>query len=175
MGHLLATVNPEAAAAIGKEAIPDPVTGWGSDPVEPAPEPVAQTVAPDARLPGIGETVVYQRRAGDFRAGRRAFPALVLDVHPETAALDLVVVYEAEDSVTLRKVKPQSGIDAGWLPTSAGLVSRDAETVLRKCSELIVALQEQVNALREENGNLSLRIDTLEGRDLAPKPKPAKK
>lgn len=71
MGHLLSTVNPEAAAAI-------------------QPEPTAP------RLPGVGELVIYHMRHGHGRQGRTRFPAVVQD-HGERGTLHLTVILEAAE------------------------------------------------------------------------------
>ncbi len=71
MGHLLRTVNPEAADAI-----------------EPGPGV--------RRLPEVGEVVRYHMRAGHGRNGRSFFPALVQG-HGEQDTLMLTVCIDAQD------------------------------------------------------------------------------
>lgn len=71
MGHLLASVNAEAAAAI-----------------HPAPD--------RPRLPGVGASVVYTMRAGHGRSGRTRFPAIVRD-HGPNDTLALTVIIDAGD------------------------------------------------------------------------------
>jgi len=79
MGHLLASVNKEAA-----ERIEDPTMD-----------------APD-----IGTMVVYIPRAGIMRMGRREFPAIVLG-NDEHGHLDLFVLMEPEDMMLEQHVRPQ--------------------------------------------------------------------
>ena len=79
MGHLLSSVNPEAA-----ERIENPTMG-----------------APD-----IGTPVVYIARAGFQRMGRHEFPASVLG-HDEEGHLSLLVTMEPEDMMMEDHVRPQ--------------------------------------------------------------------
>ena len=72
MSHLLATSNPEAAAAI-------------------------QPIAPRAPLPGVGEMVVYTMRPGHGRNGRTRFPAVVMG--EQGGRLLLTVMIDAGDMV----------------------------------------------------------------------------
>lgn len=72
---MLATVNPQAAAAIGK-----------------------------ITKVGIGNTVVYHARAGYMRDRRSSFPAVVLRQHEEDGSLDLLVFMEREDFATEERV-----------------------------------------------------------------------
>lgn len=74
MGHLLASVNPEAAAAIR----PEPIIAAG-------------------RVPYIGEPVIYFTRPGEGRSGRNQFPALVLDYRADNDSADLVIFFAADD------------------------------------------------------------------------------
>lgn len=69
MGHLLSSVNPEAAAAI------QPPVG-------------------KPRLPQVGEIVIYHMRLGHTRQGRTRFPALVQGSN-EREQLNLTVILEA--------------------------------------------------------------------------------
>lgn len=80
VGHLLKTVNPEAA-----DAIDNP----------PAP-------------PDVGTWVVFKGRAGFSRMHRTEFPALVLGAQPTDGTLELMVVMEPEDMITESRVPFQS-------------------------------------------------------------------
>lgn len=71
MGHLLSTVNSEAADAIR------PLVALGA-------------------LPEVGEVVRYHMRQGHGRAGRTFFPALVQG-HGERHTLHLTVIIDAQD------------------------------------------------------------------------------
>src|SRR4029453_17969306 len=71
-GHLLATVNPEAADNI-------------------RPLPARQP------LPGVGEVVTYTTRAGYARSGRTRFPALVMG--EIGGKMLLPVIFDAGDLV----------------------------------------------------------------------------
>jgi len=70
-GHLLSSINAEAAAAI-----------------QPAPA--------RPKLPGVGELVVYHMRAGYARSGRTTFPAIVQG-HGDRETLMLTVIIDAQD------------------------------------------------------------------------------
>lgn len=70
-GHLLSSINKEAAAAI-----------------QPAPA--------RPKLPGVGELVVYHMRAGYARSGRTTFPAIVQG-HGDRETLMLTVIIDAQD------------------------------------------------------------------------------
>jgi hypothetical protein len=73
-GHMLKTVNPEAADEIER-----------------------QGNAPAAkRLPEVGEIVIYHMRIGHGRQGRTRFPALVQG-HGERQTLNLTVILEAAE------------------------------------------------------------------------------
>lgn len=76
---MLATVNPEAAAAIGT-----------------------------IKKVGIGNPVVYHARAGHMRDKRTSFPALVMRQHDEDGTLDLLVFMEREDFAFEQRVAFQS-------------------------------------------------------------------
>jgi len=72
LAHLLATSNPEAAAAI-------------------------QPIQPRQPLPGVGETVIYTMRPGHGRSGRTRFPALVMG--EQGGRLLLTVIIDAGDMI----------------------------------------------------------------------------
>lgn len=75
MGHMLATVNPEAAAAIDNPPPP----------------------------PDIATMVVFKPRAGVSRMHRTEFPAIVLG-HREDGTLSLLVMMEPEDMIMEERV-----------------------------------------------------------------------
>lgn len=76
---MLATVNPEAAAAIG-----------------------------NIKKVGVGNVVVYHARAGYMRDRRSDFPALVMRQHDDDGSLDLLVFMEREDFALEERVAFQS-------------------------------------------------------------------
>lgn len=129
MGHLLASVNKEAA-----ERIEDP--------------------AMDA--PDIGTMVVYVPRAGIMRMGRREFPAIVLG-HDENGHLDLFVLMEPEDMMMEQHVRPRLN-DEGHSWRHVDLPPIDDETASRiellettnsTLNESLEALQARVAELRK--------------------------
>lgn len=73
MGHLLATVNPEAAAAIKPTS------------------PLGNRVAP------LHQIVRYHSRPGEGRAGKMSFPAFMMHCDPENGRAQLLVIYAADD------------------------------------------------------------------------------
>lgn len=101
MSHMLATVNKEAADAIGHE----------------------HDAAPD--VPGIGETVVFHPRMGEWRAGRNKFGAIVTWVHDD-GTLDLVVFYDADDFIGQRAVPRRDGEGRGWEKPNGALLGMAA-------------------------------------------------
>lgn len=66
----------------------------------------ADRLAP-ATAPGVGGTVVFIPRPGEQRMGRQQFPALVLHTHANMA-LDLLVIYGADDQRDLLSIRPWS-------------------------------------------------------------------
>ena len=93
MGHLLATVNPEAA---------DRSNGGGRP------------------MPGVGEPVLYHPRAGEVRQGRKVVPAIVLAVDTDNRLLELLIIHAADDMITQNRVAEHVEGDRGWsrLPAS---------------------------------------------------------
>lgn len=89
MGHHLATMNPEAAASIKNGAAPH--------------EPL--------QLPSIGSSVRYWAAPGVNRgADKDSFPALVSAARYDDGSLDLIVFFDAGDSIDEMRV-PRRSID----------------------------------------------------------------
>lgn len=114
MGHMLATMNPEAAHEIE--------------------HPTA--------LPGVGSPVVYCPRPGQIRAGRSRVPAIVLKADGDNGLLDLVVIYDADDFLSVRDVPRRQGEDRGWEPASdsAGAVLEKLEAFKGELAEVLFGL-----------------------------------
>jgi hypothetical protein len=120
VGHLLSSVNPEAAARIEGESL----GGWGSG--DPAVEsasvefpaeqfaPAASVPTVDYPLPAVSSLVQYHLREGDFQSRRNVFAALVLACRDD-GSLDLLVFRDADDLVGMQGVPPRRGTDAGWV------------------------------------------------------------
>lgn len=70
MGHLLKSINPEAAEAIRPAALAE-------------------------RMPDVGDIVIYHMRSGHGRQGRTRFPALVQG--GEAGRLNLTVILESSE------------------------------------------------------------------------------
>src|SRR6185436_3760643 len=88
VGHLLATINPEA-----HERLANPIP-----------------------LPAIGMPVTYHPRAGEMRQGRSVVAALVTGRDEANELLDLVVVFDADDFISQRRLPRWNGTDRGWEP-----------------------------------------------------------
>lgn len=167
MGHLLSTVNREAA-----DAIDNP----------PAP-------------PDVSTMVVYKARAGFSRMQRTEFPALVLGSNSDDGSLILLVMMDAEDVMVEQRVQFQShnqphhcwryrrksaAEDAdGELPTRIAAI----EDFLRgedKLGEIVEAIGKRVETVEgvlasDEMEALERRIAALEGGAAKPKGKPGRK
>lgn len=88
MGHLLQHINPEAHERI----------------VNPVP------------LPAVGMPVTYHPRQGEMRQGRSLVAALVTGRDEANELLDLVVVFDADDFISQRRIPRWNGTDRGWEP-----------------------------------------------------------
>lgn len=117
-GHLLSTVNPEAAAEadsgwkpagppLGEEAI----GAW--DGIKSISEASMPMDGPRP-LPSVGMDVVYHLRDGDARNMRTSFPAVVLSSDPETRTCSLVVTVDAGDLWRQDRVPQYAAPEAGW-------------------------------------------------------------
>jgi len=148
MGHLLATANPQAAEHINN---PPP-------------------------LPRVGASVVYWPRPGERRAGRLEVPAFVTRRDADNGLLDLVVIYDADDFLSIKNVPRRMGEDRGWEPIGGSddlalerledfkaemaevLFSNhdkpnvDFITAMNEYATQIRALQDRVNALELRRG-----------------------
>lgn len=120
MGHLLSTVNPQAAE--------DADSGW-----KPAGPPLTEASAealpsaqklkprPDGAIPTIGHIVVYHLRDGDSRNRRIKFPAVVMDSDPETGTLKLWVIVDDGDTWMQDHVPARVAPEPGWELVNQGL------------------------------------------------------
>lgn len=97
MGHLLSTLNPEAAEEADSGRLVPHHPEW-------------------PLLPRVGQMVSYHPRPGEFRRGREEFPAIVLHAEPERGTLDLLVVYDRDDWHGMEGVPrwPADGSTLGW-------------------------------------------------------------
>lgn len=122
MSHLLSTVNPEAAAAITERPIQTAAPAedlLSAQPVASAAPPVAPEPE-QTSLPGVGDGVTYFPRPGELRAGKGLHAAIVTAVNPEDRTVDLVVVYDADDFVGMRRVPARLNREGmGWEPKPA--------------------------------------------------------
>lgn len=87
MGHLLRTMNPQAAD-------------------------YANELRP---MPIVGMFVHYYPRAGEVRRGRKRVAALVVHTDEDNRLLDLVIVHDANDFVDQQRVPERRGDDRGWV------------------------------------------------------------
>jgi len=115
-GHLLKTINPEAAeeADNGWKPAGPPLV----EDVEAIPMGIHEGVpfeeVPMLALPSVGMDVVYHLRDGDARNMRTKFPAVVLDADPVTSTLSIVVMVDAGDLWRQDRVPQYAPPEAGW-------------------------------------------------------------
>lgn len=88
MSHYIQHINPEAHERI----------------VNPVP------------LPAVGMPVTYHPRAGEMRQRRSVVAALVTGRDEANELLDLVVVFDADDFISQRRIPRWNGTDRGWEP-----------------------------------------------------------
>lgn len=162
MGHLLASVNPEATERIEN---------------------------PSFDAPDVGIVVVYRARKGVMRMGRTEFPALVLG-HDEDGFLELLVMMEPEDMMLESHVRPwvEGNEDHGHcyrMPDSEiGDVDHRLEEAQDKVAALVLEIAELKETLEAQSaklaamGNLSGEIAAVKqlilGSDSGGEYKPAK-
>lgn len=91
MGHLLRTINPQAAGILDELEKPS-------------------VIGP---LPSVGTSVQFRLRGGEWRNGSDVFAAIVTRAHPEKGLIDVVVVLGADDTMDQREV-PRQTEDSGW-------------------------------------------------------------
>lgn len=121
MSHLLATVNPEAARRLEEEGGEVTLTPReDAAPPPPAPPAEREVIVPDEPepivLPVIGEGVAYYPRTGELRAGKGVHAGIVTAVNPEDSTVDLVVVFDADDFIGIRRVPARQGNEGmGWV------------------------------------------------------------
>lgn len=156
MGHLLSTVNPEAAAAI-----------------QPDVDPFA------VRAPEVGEIVHYFARLGEGRSGRMIFPAFVMRVEhegPRRGLLELIVIYGVDDvrgySNVRRKTHDETMNVWDFMPGALGNQG-DINMILKSLFGEHTMVEESVYGMLKESGKtlkrqaeelkaLAERIGTLE-------------
>lgn len=86
MAHLLSTINPAVAAQL-------------------------QNGTPPEGTPAVGDVVVFRGRAGERRAGKLEWPALVMGLHTD-GALDLLVILDANDMSMRDRVRRATDAEA---------------------------------------------------------------
>lgn len=110
MGHLLSSVNPQAAVEAD--------SGWkpAGPPLsdQPAMAPEVDQTPKSSFLPAVGASVRYHFRDGDSRNMRTAFPALVLDVNQAEGTISLLITVDAGDFWRQDHVQPWAAPEPGW-------------------------------------------------------------
>jgi len=87
-------------------------------------EEAALSVLRAAPLPGVGSSVSFRLRGGEWRNGRNSFAALVTRTDPETGLIDIVVVMDADDFMSQKSVPRRvSDDDWGWEPVEDGTIA----------------------------------------------------
>lgn len=166
MGHLLATVNPEAAAEIGREYAQPP-------------------------LPPPGTMVRYLARPGEGRGGRMEFPFLVMHHGRDGMTIEGIIFYACDDWVGRDNIRRKSDAQpfACWEPIeqaeAGGMTWRIVPTeppldgpsrnaadtgtsgLVRDIQELQYEIQPIINAVDA----LSARIAALEAKRSPGRPK----
>ncbi len=146
MGHMLATMNPEAVREIE--------------------HPTA--------LPAVGATVVYCPRPGEVRAGKTRVPARVIKADVDNGLLDLVVIYEADDFLSRKSVPRRMGEDRGWEPApgSADAVLDKLAAFKREIAEVLfghhdkpaISFADQNIVVHERMADIEHRLAALEAK-----------
>ena len=131
-GHLQSTMRrieeEEAAAA------PAPVVA----PIDPIDLPFAEEM-PAAPLPGVGTSVRFRLRGGEWRNGQQDFAAIVIGHEPDQSGIRLVVVMGADDFMEQQNVPRRlADGDWGWEPVQAA------------ASESLLDLEERFEAFKAE-------------------------
>ena len=124
MGHLLSSINEEAAAAMDA----------------PIDRP---------NIPPVGATVIYVMRLGHGRNGKNRFPALVMG-HGQRDTLELMVFIDAGDMVDetlVERAKPGQEHHCWEWPD-------DANAALQGMRGTLAALHQRVGEAEEENKRL---------------------
>lgn len=140
MGHLLATVNPEAAAAIGTENVDT------------------------SKLPAIGSIVRYYPRPGEGRGGRREFSMIVTE-HAKDGRVGGVAIFDASDFRDIMPIWQYSDTNVwpawDWVEAKAGSVTYED---LQLTQQAIASTGHKVAAALQEiskYGNPNARIDFM--------------
>ena len=126
MGHLLKSINPEAA-----ELIQEPTTR--------------------VRLPDVGDIVIYHMRTGHGRAGRTRFPALVQGAN-QHGLLNLTVILEAGELQNVSLVEEIGpGKDGGhvWERPDGGHLADAFRNTVTSLHTRVGELEGELKALRK--------------------------
>ena len=120
MGHLMKTVNPEAAERMEERP-----------------------------LPIIGEMVHYYCRPGERRRGRTHMPAIVVAIDADNRMLTLVVIWEAQDLGDQERVPERMGDDRGWqrMPRPENVTVNIAPAIDGLRSELLAEMSKLRDAI----------------------------
>ena len=162
MGHLLSTVNPEAAGAI-----------------QPAEDPFA------IRAAEIGEVVHYFARPGEGRSGKTKFPAVVMHVGmdgPQRGWLELLVIYGVDDQrgyINIRRKTHDETMNVwDFIPGALGNAG-DINLILRSLFggnavvedsvyDMIKMLAKRLTKVEASNKALSDRLEMLGADEVEP-------
>ena len=138
MGHLLETVNPDAAAVIDGEF----------------------------EVIQVGMPVLFRARAGSMRAGRTSFFASVMKQNQDDGSVDLLVMMEPEDFVEERHVRRFSEQQQTqvWEPIVPSLADFNAlaERLSALEKNVLGPFRDPPMALMEYMDNFDKRLRALE-------------
>jgi hypothetical protein len=185
-GHLLSSVNPEAAAQLQRDGdagirpplvtqtAPEQITDPKTPYVPKKPLPMVQPHEPEYtcdRVPEVGEIVRYHARPGQGRAGKIDFSAMVMHCDPKGRA-ELMVFFSADDMSEFEKV-PYRTDTIQW-PAWSFIQSADTIALAQRLSsalDIIERLNNRCEALETLLADdHAKRIEALEARkvDLSP-------
>ncbi|MFA6267671.1 MAG: hypothetical protein WC670_18385 [Pseudolabrys sp.] len=171
MSHLSSTMQNIAASE-------EPEAG----PIEPsmADPPFAAPAGPVfvGPVPGLGETVIYHSH--EWRSGAREFAAIVTKVHRDDAGnpsglLDMVVVFDADDFMGQRGVRPWVD-SSGWTPVErSGDALAEIDKLSARMSEVVLgSYLPPAVSIMQQLVDLQARCAALEAAIATPVPAPAK-
>lgn len=148
MGHLLSSINSEAAERYGERP-----------------------------LPRVGETVEYYPRQGERRRGRVKAAALVTHVDPDNRRCDLAIFFEGCDVMDQQGVPERVGEDRGWLrlPTaqdnSAEAIAELRKDIADLRAFIMGEFPQPPMSVLDMLKNVDDRVEVLETRPAAAAPK----
>lgn len=127
-------------------------------------------------LPGPGQGVAYYPRPGELRAGKGVHAAIVTAANEDDGSLDLVVVYDADDFIGMRRVPRRTGNEGmGWvaMPGIAALTARveALEAAVAKLGRQLFGADLTLSDTDSILGIIDEHEDRIEAMERPPKPR----